>query len=471
MRIAVFVFTHCAPGTAGAHVLLKLSAMTHKHLLTLLFACMCCAAISATIEFPGDGTAYEVSNAAARRQSASSSKTPEGADALKISWGAYGSGSGAFASQPSHVLPLGFAKFTTVSRLYLPEKSGLKSFNLRVEDASGETFQFYRFTPAGKSGWISITNVIDLAHPPKGSWGGNADKTIDLPLKISGAGFEFNNYPQNGHYYIAAIDYTAEGEMPTTRQRIELGDNGGNAHINQAATRNQKSESAAMPDGTKAMRIDWNVTANRNFEVFFKDGIPLGSIGAAIVRARIFLPGKGTLKMMNLRLRDAEGETLQYSHGIPPDAGGWHDVVFTFNAAAKAPVAWGGPDDNKTIDLPASIQCLTGEFEQPGGASGWMGIEYIDVETSPSSAPLEPQLETGSPNGILRKGDENKLGWRIANTKDTPVTAQLVWRVEDVLGNLVQSNAAPISIAPGGTAFAPMAAPGKMGINYATLTY
>ena len=409
---------------------------------------------------------YEITQSKERQQSIEPAKTPDGVEAQKIAWGAPGIGAGSFRRMPAEPLPLGW-KIQTVCNLYLPADSGLRSFNLRVEDASGETFQFFRYVPGGRTGWVALTNVVDVANPPRNdSWGGNGDNIMDLPLTISGAGFEINKTPASGSYYFASVDY-APLEDSTEKTRIDLADGKMPVAMLLAEERKQTHAMSTLPDGRRALRIDWN-GGEAKYDLIFCDGIPLGRLGVALFRAKVYLPEKGMLKAMNLRLQDDDGETLQYEQAIPQNARGWYDVVFPVNGTMSAPSSRGGSNANQRIDFPAKLCALAGVFTHPGD-NGWMAIEAVEIDALPN--PLDPRFETGSPIGVLRPGEEDKLGWRIANLKTDAVSATLQYQVEDVHGATVASNRVPVRIAPGAESFVQLPAPAKRGIYYASSEY
>ena len=128
------------------------------------------------------GSAYVVEMAAERRQSIEPATTPDGVAAQKVSWEDPECKRGTFKRAPAKPLPRN-ACVPVVCKLHLPAENVLQSFNLRIEDASGETFQYYRHVPRGVAGWVAITNLVDVSNPP-GSWGGNG--VMDMPLSISG---------------------------------------------------------------------------------------------------------------------------------------------------------------------------------------------------------------------------------------------------------------------------------------------
>lgn len=439
---------------------------TGKIVWTWIAFVACATAWAATSGLSGVAAPYEITEAANRQQSITQAKTPDGVDALKIAWGTHGIGAGSFKRIPPAALPLCW-NIQIVCNLYLPASSGLKSFNLRVEDASGETFQFFHFVPRGRTGWIAITNLVDVANPPRNdSWGGNGDHIMDLPLAISGAGFEFHRSPAGGSCYFASVDYVPR-EDPAAKTQIDLADGKLPVALLLAEARKQTHALSTLPDGKRALRIDWT-GGEAKYDLMFSGGIPLDRFGAALFRAKVYLPERGMLKTMTLRLQDRDGETLQYEQAIPQNAAGWYDVVFPVNGGMRASSSWGGSDTNGRIDFPVDLGALAGVFTQPD-AKGWMAIEAVELDALPN--PLDPQFETGNPIGVLRPGEEGKLGWRLVNSKTAPVSATLQYHVEDIHGATAASNTVPVSVEPGSDVFVQLPVPAKRGIYYASMRY
>lgn len=427
-----------------------------------------CATVMPGTAAPVHGDAavrHEIVQAAERGQSIEPAKTPDGVATLKVAWKNTAGGAGSFKRMPVKPLPLDWS-VPVVCRLYLPAGSGLRAFNLRIEDASGETFQYYRTIPGDATGWIAITNIVDVANPP-GSWGGNGDRCMDLPLSVCGAGFDFDKTAAGGFFLFAPVEHAAPGGAARWKQ-VDLAGEPAAVTLLAAGKRGQSHATTTLPDGRRARRIDWRKTGETKFDLMFGGGMTFERFGAASLRVKAYLPEPGMLRALNLRLQDADGEALQYVQTIPSDARGWYDVVFPINATLRAPTSWGGSAPNKMIDFPARLSSLAGVFARPE-TPGWMALDTVQIELLPG--PLEPVFEIGTPIGVLCPGAESRLGWRIVNTSSGPVSGVLQYDVSDVHGTTVASNTLPVKVAAGAEVFVPLPAPAKRGIYSVGMVY
>jgi RNA polymerase sigma-70 factor, ECF subfamily len=70
---------------------------------------------------------------------------------------------------------------------------GVKRVSIRFMDAKAEWFQWQAALPdEGKTGWRTIAIPVDWAKPQT-TWGGNADKAIDWPLRFQGFAVELGS--------------------------------------------------------------------------------------------------------------------------------------------------------------------------------------------------------------------------------------------------------------------------------------
>ena len=99
-----------------------------------------CATVMPGTAAPEHGDAavrHEIVQAAERGQSIEPAKTPDGVATLKVAWKNTAGGAGSFKRMPVKPLPLDWS-VPVVCRLYLPAGSGLRAFNLRIEDRHHE---------------------------------------------------------------------------------------------------------------------------------------------------------------------------------------------------------------------------------------------------------------------------------------------------------------------------------------------
>ena len=87
----------------------------------------------------------------------------------------------------------------------LPPAGGLKSFNLRLADAGGETFQFSRNIPENLSGRQEFVYRVDCGNPAAGSWGGPGDGVLDFPVRLNGFAGDFGKREGAGRIGIERV--------------------------------------------------------------------------------------------------------------------------------------------------------------------------------------------------------------------------------------------------------------------------
>jgi len=79
--------------------------------------------------------------------------------------------------------------------LFVPEKFTASRINLRLTDKNGETFQFTIPAAELKPGWQLVPlRVNGSGSPNAGFWGGDKNKQLDFPVRITGLAVD---YPAN----------------------------------------------------------------------------------------------------------------------------------------------------------------------------------------------------------------------------------------------------------------------------------
>lgn len=76
--------------------------------------------------------------------------------------------------------------------LLIPENFDGKTVNLRLEDKSGETFQFALPTAGLPPGWNTVSLRVDKSvEPNRGIWGGDGNHTLDFPVQLKGFSVDY----------------------------------------------------------------------------------------------------------------------------------------------------------------------------------------------------------------------------------------------------------------------------------------
>jgi len=100
----------------------------------------------------------------------------------------------------------GFLGRPTELRLGVYGDGSSQPLRLRLRDATGETFQ-YAAPDIGWTGWQEVTVPLKEAQV---SWGGNDDKTWDLPVSLDSVLVDSAKEPYHGVLYFDEITYLAE---------------------------------------------------------------------------------------------------------------------------------------------------------------------------------------------------------------------------------------------------------------------
>ncbi len=116
--------------------------------------------------------------------------------------------------------PLALPEFSSMRftiRTATAESCPVRQLNLRLIDASGEIFQFPQPVRWDRAGiWDTEFNIKANPINAKSSWGGNADKKLDFPVKLLGFSLNFNKGTGAGSVDVNNISY-----LPSTGQAEE----------------------------------------------------------------------------------------------------------------------------------------------------------------------------------------------------------------------------------------------------------
>ncbi len=222
-----------------------------------------------------------------------------------------------------------------------------------------------------------------------------------------------------------------------------------------------------MPDGSKALCFTWNRARKWFYEFAIKDSLELTEFDAAQIRLKLYIPVNNSAKNIKIRLRDRDGEILQYKAIIEPGVSGWQDFAFNLQRDKESnDGAWGGGKKaNQRLDLPASLIGFASEY-QIGEGSGWIGYGKVTFDTL--NAPPELVLETGSgsPMYVLAPGDEKQLALQIVNRRPADSSCSVSYQIRDYQGQKLFDNTANVQLKKSGTVYLPIPKPTSFGIYY-----
>lgn len=427
----------------------------------------------AVIDFADPSIRSSLNQGEERQQELALLATPDDRQALRLAWKDSRQGFGElFLVEPIALPPQ--QQLELHVQLYVPAGSGLSSFNLRVVDATGETFQLPARLPALTHGWLSLSYNLNPASPPEESWGGNDNKIMELPLAVAGAGFDFRREVEQGHFFLSHLVYEAQTEKMAKEGElclIDFAKQQPKISLHRAEELQHSYDYASPAEGeAKALSIIWQETPAGHYEFGIHENLPGMDFTSAIFHARVYFPSGNELHLFNLRLRDRHGEIFQYRVTLPEGLSGWQDISFPVNSSIPHASCWSGSVRNQRLDFPVSLHGFAGDFRKRGD-KGSMAIAKVSMEVVADFRSLAPKLETGNPIHVLRPGEEDKLGLRIHNHKPHTVKGRLAYTMHDSRGQELDKQEQSLAVVSGNDFLLPLSAPKTQGAYYIDLRY
>lgn len=127
------------------------------------------------------------------------------------------------------------------------------------------------------------------------------------------------------------------------------------------------------------LRFTWDVAKSHYIEMGFQKPLELPAFSRAVVRARFWAPVGCVLRKINIRLRDAEGEILQFSQDANFLQGGIQEVEWLVTPT-NANGSWGIETPNKIVHMPARLHSLTIGYPEEI-PTGYVWLLGMSVET------------------------------------------------------------------------------------------
>lgn len=219
-------------------------------------------------------------------------------------------------------------------------------------------------------------------------------------------------------------------------------------------------------EGQGALRYDWDSTAAHYFELALQAPSALPQFDAGELKLRVFIPKGCNAKNLSVRLRDKDGEYLQYRAPIQAGLAGWQDVVFSIDASADAGKGnhWGGgKNDNGKIDFPVRFSGIAVEFNGNKGP-GYLGLADATFQVVSAPALVELQTGVGSPIHVLVPGQESQLLVQIANRRPERKAYSFEYTLHDAYGRTLSEESAQFEIDSGEVFSLPLPAPVEFGV-------
>ncbi|RRJ99087.1 1,4-beta-xylanase [Opitutaceae bacterium TAV3] len=213
-----------------------------------------------------------------------------------------------------------------------------------------------------------------------------------------------------------------------------------------------------------ALEVKWDGAQKPHCEFALRKKIPLPDFFRARLSADIYVPetAPALATLLALRLEDRDGEIFQFPKNIPTGVSGWQTLVFELDQSQPPPVSWGGKPANRKIDLPVKIHGLSIGYKNRK-STGTLGLGKVSLDVL--SGPLQISLETGNPLHVVKPGEENLLGIRIANPGSEPASATLhrtiTFAGDDDAG---KTHMQELTLAPATDTLIPLPKPQKHGV-------
>jgi len=177
--------------------------------------------------------------------------------------------------------------------------------------------------------------------------------------------------------------------------------------------------------GSYAGKLAYNFpTGNNDFVVFLQTF----KLGGQPNQVSAWVHGDGSKHYLNIWLKDAQGETWQFTLGQVKHSG-WQQMVAWLDPGAPWPVAHIDGPSNGAVDYPVDFRALVLD-DVPDSYSGSGAIYVDDLRCDQASAPqptptFTPTPTSGAPSVNFRaddytisSGDCTRLRWDVDNVRE-----------------------------------------------------
>lgn len=320
---------------------------------------------------------------------------------------------------------------------YSSGRGDLEGCGIRIEDSTGEIFQYEAQANDHVPGWKTIGYDITPDNF-KSSWGGNNDRKIDFPAKLIGFGAGFA--PGSiGPVWLGEVKY----EIPQRTGGVLSVESMWSFHLEKerwwVGGREYVSSAAELPvksSGKQKIRLDECMNVNRYYE-------NLRSLRfTADLR-------KGKKAIVTVIFRDSRNREL-----------------------ASAPIVFTGGRQTVAGAVPAAAGALRVKeayVEFPDGGGELVLQKAESVSEKPLLAAINMELETGSPIYVMRPGEFSGFAIVLINTTGQEINADASFTFSDIFENSFRIER-KLTLKPGRTERLPVKLPEdlKMGIWYVT---
>lgn len=329
---------------------------------SLLFAALLLPAVGMALPVLDSAQKTRVNQSELRRQSVAPGQAPDGTPMLALQWNNAAANYLEFTVDKPVALPE-FDSAVLKLDLYWPENTAVGKLNLRITDSTGETLQYPLPVRELKPGRQTLEAVLTPTSAG-GSWGGNKNKKIDFPARVTGMSVDFNRKDGDGELWLGKAELLPE--VKTGKTVVEPAAAGVRVHD---GAKRQQSVEAATVEGKAAYQVKWDAAAAKWLEFAFSPQLPaIPEFASGRFEVELMIPENSKVSRVNLRLADKSGETFQYPLPIAGLKPGWNVVALRINPADVRKVGHWGGDKNHQLDFPVRLIGFSVDYPAGSGA-------------------------------------------------------------------------------------------------------
>ncbi|MBS1370421.1 MAG: hypothetical protein HPZ91_10745 [Lentisphaeria bacterium] len=384
-----------------------------------------CAAVTAPgetlFDFSSRETPMRLNRAEARDQTLAFT-----GNALKLTWNAEKFIYAELIPSRMPEIPV-FARAEFTARATTAGPCPVRLFNLRLLDATGETFQWNRAVDWRQAGTYEVTRQVTPENADL-HWGGNNDGKLDFPVSFSGLSIDFHKGSGSGELLIdSAAVLPSDGKRAWVRSEYHavLADFSKKYPPLRLNRPEKRGQNAVVADnsatGRRALKITWDNARHPYFEWSFTPASPLPEFTGGRIEVDVTTTGPCPARRFNVRMIDATGETFQWEQPVDWQAAGTHRLVFEVTPT-NCSQSWDGDKDRK-ITFPVSFLGVSADFRKDSGP-GELLLDALHCRLDtrqPLVDAVEFAFDTSSPVNVIAPDGVPQLCFR--NRLNAPLRA------------------------------------------------
>lgn len=208
---------------------------------------------------------------------------------------------------------------------------------------------------------------------------------------------------------------------------VELAGQGVTVRIFQAEEKGQSATVATTPDGTPAVRLNWDNAKRKYTEFSLQPAIALPAFESGRIAATVFIPENPQVRNFSVRIADADNEVFQYVAPIGATDSGWKTLIYDIDVSNPSKSSWGEKKNGK-FNLPLRIAGAAGEFRSAQG-QGELFVKSIDFTVIEEARDLVQLADfaNGSTAIALRGADDLRQSAKVAAMPDGRDALRIGW--------------------------------------------